>query len=61
MKQFSLVNTEIERLKYKYVRTIPQNESGNDFFDLYLSKDHFIIYIYSINKLEILENQIFKN
>ena len=58
MKQFSLVNTEKERLKYKHVKLIPQSKSGNDFFDLYLSKEHLIIYIYSINKLDILENQI---
>ncbi len=58
MKQFSLINTEAEQRRYKHIKLIPQNESGNDFFDVYLSETYIIIYIYSINKVEKLENQI---
>lgn len=58
MKKFNLINTEEEQHRYKHIELIPQNESGNDFFDVYLSETHIIIYIYSVYQVEKLENQI---
>lgn len=58
MKQFNLINTEEEKRRYKHLELIPQNESGNDFFDVYLSESHIISYIYSVDQVGKLENQI---